>query len=146
MIKTIVKRDGREAEFDVVKISNAIYKAAEALGGTDHSMADELAEQVVDYVENCLGVERPGVEQLQDAVEKVLVDNGHTRTAKEFILYRAQRSRVREMNTELMKVYEDLTFKSAKDNNVKRENANIDGDTAMGTMLTVWKRGCKAFL
>ena len=82
-------------------------------------MADELAEQVVDYVENCLGVERPGVEQLQDAVEKVLVDNGHTRTAKEFILYRAQRSRVREMNTELMKVYEDLTFKSAKDNNVK---------------------------
>ena len=59
MIKTIVKRDGREAEFDVVKISNAIYKAAEALGGTDHSMADELAEQVVDYVENCLGVERP---------------------------------------------------------------------------------------
>lgn len=145
MIKTIVKRDGREAEFDVVKISNAIYKAAEALGGTDHSMADELAEQVVDYVENCLGVERPGVEQLQDAVEKVLVDNGHTRTAKEFILYRAQRSRVREMNTELMKVYEDLTFKSAKDNNVKRENANIDGDTAMGTMLRYGSEGAKRF-
>ena len=145
MIKTIVKRDGREAEFDVVKISNAIYKAAEALGGTDHSMADELAEQVVDYVENCLGVERPGVEQLQDAVERVLVDNGHTRTAKEFILYRAQRSRVREMNTELMKVYEDLTFKSAKDNNVKRENANIDGDTAMGTMLRYGSEGAKRF-
>ena len=49
------------------------------------------------------------------------------------------------MNTELMKVYEDLTFKSAKDNNVKRENANIDGDTAMGTMLRYGSEGAKRF-
>lgn len=145
MIKTIVKRDGREADFDVEKISNAIYKAARAIGGTDHDMAEELAERVVEYVENTLGIERPGVEQLQDAVEKILVDSGHTRTAKEFILYRDKRSRVREMNTNLMKVYEDLTFKSAKENNVKRENANIDGDTAMGTMLRYGSEGAKRF-
>ncbi|HIV85784.1 MAG TPA: anaerobic ribonucleoside triphosphate reductase [Candidatus Monoglobus merdigallinarum] len=145
MIKTIVKRDGREADFDVEKISTAIYKAAEAIGGSDHAMAEQLAAQVVDYVENTLGIEKPGVEQLQDVVEKILVDNGHARTAKEYILYRARRSRVREMNTKLMKVYEDLTFKSAKDNNVKRENANIDGDTAMGTMLRYGSEGAKRF-
>ncbi len=145
MIKTIVKRDGREAEFDITKISDAIYKAAEALGGSDRETAFELADQVVDYVENGLGLSKPGVEQIQDAVEKILVDNGHTRTAKEFILYRAQRSRVREMNTHLMRVYEDLTFKSAKDNDVKRENANIDGDTAMGTMLRYGSEGAKCF-
>ncbi len=145
MIKTIVKRDGREADFDITKISNAIFKAAEALGGSDRGTALELADQVVDYVENGLGLSKPGVEEIQDAVEKILVENGHTRTAKEFILYRAQRSRVREMNTQLMRVYEDLTFKAAKDNDVKRENANIDGDTAMGTMLRYGSEGAKCF-
>lgn len=145
MIKTIIKRDGREAKFDVEKISNAIYKAAEALGGSDKTMADELADSVVEYVENNLGIKKPDVEQLQDAVEKILVDSGHTRTAKEYILYRAKRSRIREMNTTLMKAYEELTFKSAKDNNAKRENANIDGDTAMGTMLRYGSEGAKRF-
>ena len=78
-------------------------------------------------------------------VEKVLIENGHSRTAKEYILYRAQRTRVREMNTKLMKVYEDLTFKSAAENDIKRENANIDGNTAMGTMLKYGSEGAKAF-
>ncbi len=67
------------------------------------------------------------------------------RTAKEYILYRAERTRVREMNTRLMKVYEGLTFQSAKDNDIKRENANIDGDTAMGTMLKYGSEGAKQF-
>ena len=75
------------------------------------------------------------MEEIQDAVERVLIENGHARTAKEFILYRAERSRVREMNTRLMKTYEDLTFKEAKDNDIKRENANIDGDTAYSPEL-----------
>lgn len=74
-----------------------------------------------------------------------MIENGHARTAKEFILYRAERTRHREMNTKLMKIYEDLTFKSAKDNDVKRENANIDGDTAMGTMLKYGSEGAKQF-
>ena len=82
---------------------------------------------------------------VQDTVEKMMIENGHARTAKEFILYRAERTRHREMNTKLMKIYEDLTFKSAKDNDVKRENANIDGDTAMGTMLKYGSEGAKQF-
>ena len=144
-IRTIIKRDGREVEFDINKISNAIFAAAEVLGGTDKEMAGELAKQVELYlVEDCHN-DTPSVEQIQDAVEKILIENGHARTAKEFILYRAERTRVRDMNTRLMKIYSDLTFKEAKDNDVKRENANIDGDTAMGTMLKYGSEGSKQF-
>lgn len=144
MIQKIVKRDGREVEFNIEKIANAIYKAAEAIGGKDYKTSLELANRVADYIEEG-GIKEPTVEQIQDAVEKVLIHEGHSRTAKEFILYRAQRTRIREMNTRLMKIYEDLTFKSAKDNDVKRENANIDGDTAMGTMLKYGSEGAKQF-
>lgn len=144
MIKTIVKRDGREVRFDIEKIASAIYRAAEAIGGKDYQTSMALATQVSDYIES-QDIERPTVEQIQDAVEHVLIEEGHSRTAKEFILYRSQRTRVREMNTRLMKVYEDLTFKPASENDVKRENANIDGDTAMGTMLKYGSEGAKQF-
>ena len=144
MIQKIVKRDGREAEFNVEKITNAIYKAAHAIGGNDYESAEKLAAKVMEYLE-AEDNDTPTVEHVQDTVEKILIENGHARTAKEFILYRAERTRVREMNTKLMKIYEDLTFKSAKDNDVKRENANIDGDTAMGTMLKYGSEGAKEF-
>ena len=144
MITKIVKRDGRSVDFDMEKITQAIFKAAQAIGGTDYESAKKLAESVCEYLEeNCNTT--PSVEQVQDTVEKILIENGHARTAKEFILYRAERTRVRDMNTKLMKIYEDLTFKSAKDNDVKRENANIDGDTAMGTMLKYGSEGAKQF-
>ncbi|MEI3479348.1 MAG: anaerobic ribonucleoside-triphosphate reductase [Bilophila sp.] len=90
-------------------------------------MLERLNEQFTDDI--------PDVEQVQDLVEKTLIKNGHARTAKAYILYRHQRTKVREMNTRLMTTIRDLTFKDAKDNDLKRENANIDGDTAMGTML-----------
>ncbi len=143
MITRITKRDGRSVDFDMEKITQAIYKAAQAIGGTDYDTAKTLAEKVCEIIEETS--ETPSVEQVQDTVEKVLIDNGHARTAKEFILYRAERTRVRDMNTKLMKIYEDLTFKAAKDNDVKRENANIDGDTAMGTMLKYGSEGAKQF-
>ena len=144
-IKYIIKRDGRKADFNIEKIANAIFKAAQVLGGSDRETALALAKKVETYlVEDCKNP-TPGVEQIQDAVEKIMIENGHARTAKEFILYRAERTRVRDMNTRLMKIYEDLTFKEAKDNDVKRENANIDGDTAMGTMLKYGSEGAKQF-
>ena len=145
MIKSIIKRDGRTVDFDIEKIVSAIYKAAEQLGGRDRVMAEELAQKVVDYIENELKTDTPAVETIQDAVEKVLIENGHARTAKEFIIYRAERNRVREMNTKLMKTYENLTFQDAVENDIKRENANIDGDTAMGTMLKYGSEGAKQF-
>ncbi len=146
MIQAIVKRDGRTVPFDKNKIVQAIFKAAKAIGGKDEDVAQDLADQVVRYLEReggegCV----PGVEHVQDVVEKMLIENGHARTAKEYILYRAERTRIREMNTKLMRIYEDLTFKSARDNDIKRENANIDGDTAMGTMLKYGSEGAKQF-
>ena len=145
MIQTIVKRDGRTVPFNIDKISNAIYKAAQSIGGHDFKASCDLAQKVVDYIESEQHSAPPTVEHIQDIVEKVLIEGGHTRTAKEYILYRAERTRVRDMNTKLMKIYEDLTFKAAKDNDVKRENANIDGDTAMGTMLKYGSEGAKQF-
>ncbi len=144
-IKSIIKRDGRTVEFNISKIAEAIYKAAEVLGGSDMETSTYLAKQVERYLLEKCHTDTPTVEQIQDAVEKILIENGHARTAKEFILYRAERTRVRNMNSKLMKVYEDLTFKDAKDNDVKRENANIDGNTAMGTMLKYGSEGAKEF-
>ena len=144
MIKTIIKRDGRTVEFDLEKIAQAIFSAAQAMGGDNYDQAHALAQQVEELLESS-GIEAPTVEQVQDTVEKVLIENGHSQTAKSYILYRAERTRIREMNTSLMKIYEDLTFKNAAENDIKRENANIDGDTAMGTMLKYGSEGAKAF-
>ncbi|MCL2517125.1 MAG: anaerobic ribonucleoside triphosphate reductase [Oscillospiraceae bacterium] len=148
MILKIIKRDGREAPFNIEKIANAIFKAAQALGGKDYEKSMELACEVAERLEvECKerGGIIPNVEQIQDMVERVLIENGHAMTAKEFILYRAERTRIREMNTKLMKLYEDLTFQDSEECEVKRENANIDGDTAMGTMLKYGSEGAKQF-
>lgn len=145
MIQQIIKRDGRHAPFEIEKIAAAIFGAAQASGGQDYEMARSLAEQVEKVLEQSAGDQIPTVEQIQDTVEKVLIESGHARTAKKYILYRNERTRVREMNTRLMKVYEDLTFQSSLENDVKRENANIDGDTAMGTMLKYGSEGAKQF-
>lgn len=147
MITKIQKRDGRQMAFNVEKIAEAIYKAALAVGGKDYDSALSLAEEVCRVLDEKVASEGgiPTVEEVQDTVEKVLVEKGHAKTAKAYILYRANRTRVREMNTSLMKTYEDLTFKSARDCDIKRENANIDGDTAMGTMLKYGSEGAKQF-
>lgn len=145
MITKIQKRDGRIVTFNIEKIANAIYKAAESMGGSDYDEALEIAGRVCDYIEGSEKNKIPSVEEIQDAVEKILIEEGHASTAKAYILYRANRTRVREMNTKIMKIYEDLTFTSAKDSDVKRENANIDGDTAMGTMLKYGSCGAKEF-
>lgn len=144
MITRIKKRDGRIVTFNVEKIANAIFKAAESVGGTNYDQALEIAGRVCDMIE-ATGNKIPSVEEIQDAVEKVLIEEGHASTAKAYILYRSDRTRAREMNTKLMKTFEDLTFSAAKDSDIKRENANIDGDTAMGTMLKYGSCGAKEF-
>lgn len=145
MINQIIKRDGRIVPFDSEKVANAIFSAAKSLNGKDYEMSKALASDVVHYLENFERNFCPTVEHVQDVVERVLIKNGHARTAKEYILHRAERTRVREMNTKLMKIYGDLTFKLARESDVKRENANIDSDTAMGTMLKYGSEGAKQF-
>ncbi len=146
MITSIQKRDGRTAVFNIGKISAAIEKAFEATHvRCEEGVALSLAQDVEKKVEEKVGENTPTVEQIQDCVEQVLLDHGYIRTAKAYILYRAERTRCREMNTRLMRTYDDITFKDAKDSNVKRENANIDGDTAMGMMLKYGSEGAKQF-
>ena len=145
MITMIIKRDGRKVPFNVEKIAKAIYKAAVAVGGKDYEEAEELATKVCKYVEKTQNEECPTVEKIQDAVEHVLIEEGHAATAKAYILYRSERTKQREMNSDIMKTYEQLTFQDAKDSDVKRENANINADTAMGTMLKYGSEGAKKF-
>ena len=144
-LSKIRKRDGRLAEFNEDKIAEAIDKAFQA---TYKPGKEEEARRLADEVLSILEVEgecQPDVEHIQDLVERVLMDNGYIQTAKAYILYREERSRAREMNTRLMKTYEDITFSAARDSDIKRENANIDGDTAMGSMLKFGSEGAKQF-
>jgi len=98
MIEKVRKRDGRIVPFDKTKIAEAIWKAAQAVGGKDKELAYKLADKVVEYLEKQLKPgEIPHVEQIQDAVEKILVENGHYKTAKAYILYRALHNQIREL-------------------------------------------------
>ena len=145
MITKITKRDGREAPFNLEKIAEAIFKAATAAGETDYATSLRMAERVAEILDSNPQKRIPGVEEIQDIVEKVLIDEGFALTAKKYILYRAERTRIREMNTRLMKTYEEITHASSKDSNMKRDNANIDGDTSMGTMLKYGAEGAKIY-
>jgi anaerobic ribonucleoside-triphosphate reductase len=141
----IRKRDGRDVPFCEEKIQEAINKAFAATykPGSEEA-ARRLTAEVVSRLER-EGKATPGVEHIQDVVEQVLIDNGYIQTARAYILYRSERTRAREMNTRLMKIYEDITFSDAADSDIKRENANIDGDTAMGSMLKFGSEGAKQF-
>ena len=146
-ILNIRKRDGREVPFDRDKIEHAIFAAFKASGSAKgHETSAILAERVVQEMENDENISgTPTVEQVQDTVERVLIEKGFVRSAKAYILYRAERSRIREMNTRLMRTFEDIVFKDAIDSDIKRENANINGDTAMGSMLKFGSEGAKQF-
>ncbi|GHV24762.1 anaerobic ribonucleoside triphosphate reductase [Spirochaetia bacterium] len=143
----ILKRDGREAPFNIEKITNAIYKAGMATGASpmEWEQAMALSERAVSRLEAAYKGRVPAVEEIQDTVEQVMIESGLSAAAKKFILYRAERTRIREMNTRLMRTYEELTAKDAKDTDLKRENANIDGNTAMGHMLRYGSEGAKQF-
>jgi uridine kinase len=96
-ITHVVKRTGAVVPFNRDRITNAIYRAAVAVGGRDRALAEQLANQVVEVMEQtCPPHHRPTVEDIQDVVEKVLIENGHARTAKAYILYRNERARRRQ--------------------------------------------------
>ncbi|MFH1100475.1 MAG: ribonucleoside triphosphate reductase [Methanobacteriota archaeon] len=98
MIRKIIKRDGKIADFNPIKITEAIWKAAQAVGGKDYKKAIEIADKVVTYLEkNLKRGEIPTVEQVQDIVEKILIEDGHAKTAKAYILYRKQHQDMREI-------------------------------------------------
>lgn len=95
-MQQVRKRDGELVEFDKEKIAGAIYKAAQSVGGRDRSEAERLADDVVKALEKQLPEGKiPSVEEIQDTVEKVLVENGHAKTVKAYILYRQKRAEIR---------------------------------------------------
>jgi len=104
--KKIIKRDGRVVDFDQERIINAIYKAAVAIGGQDRMQACRLANQVTAIISKKFTDELPTVEDVQDIVEKVLIENGHARTAKAYILYRQQHKEWRDFRNFLVNVQE----------------------------------------
>ena len=145
MIKSIIKRDGRVVLYDEGKIASAILKAMEAAQEGDASQAAAVANAVEAALEERCGAQPPQIEQIQDEVESQLMQMGFDNAAKKYILYRASRTRVREMNTRLMKVFDELTHADATASDMKRSNANIAGDTPMGTMLQYGSEAAKDY-
>ncbi|MDO4261359.1 MAG: anaerobic ribonucleoside triphosphate reductase [Eubacteriales bacterium] len=141
----IKKRNGAPVPFDVKKIREAIRKA------NDAAMVEAIApfqfEKLVDEVVEAIPAgQTPNVEQIQDLVEEKLIENGFAKTAKAYILYRAEHTKVRKTEADLVNIYRELTFTSAADADIKRENANIDADTSMGTMLKYGSEGANYFV
>ncbi|CBL04185.1 MAG: anaerobic ribonucleoside triphosphate reductase [Gordonibacter pamelaeae] len=146
MVTTIIKRDGRTAEFNEGKIAEAVERAFQACGAMqDRTAAEDIARKVVEKLESGAIEGVPTVEGVQDLVEETLIESGFVQTAKSYILYRAERSRARDVNSRLIQTLKDITFSKASDSDMKRENANIDADTAMGTMLKYGSESAKQF-
>ena len=145
MAKKIRKRNGAIVDFDAGKIRNAILKANRAVKG--EPMAAKVLDRLTREVAGRFaGEEVPTVEQVQDVVEQRLIAADFAKTAKAYILYRAEHAKIRQAEGDLMDIYRQLTFRDAKDVDLKRENANIDADTAMGTMLKYGSEGSKYFV
>jgi ribonucleoside-triphosphate reductase len=146
MPTAIIKRDGRTTEFNAEKIAAAVEKAFQACAAMqDRAVADEIAQKVAKKIDNGAIEGTPTVEGVQDLVEETLIESGFVQTAKAYILYRAERNRVRDVNSRLIKTLKDITFSKAADSDMKRENANINADTAMGTMLKYGSESAKQF-
>ena len=146
MFSLIIKRDGRKVPYDIHKIEVAIQKAMEAGGRQECAVAAKtLAQKVEQRLLDHFSKDEPGVEDIQDIVETILMENGYPLIAKKYILYRAERTRARERNTNLMRAYDEITFADAADSDMKRDNANIDGNTAMGSMLKYGSEGAKDY-
>lgn len=145
MILSIIKRDGRTVLYEQQKIATAILKALAEVGEDNPIEADRLAELVHHTVENELNGGTPTVEQIQDRVERVLMASGHDEAAKHYILYRADRTRIREARTTLMKSIDEIVHADARLCDAKRDNANVDGNTSMGSMLQMGTSAAKAY-
>ena len=145
MAKKIRKRNGAVVDFDAGKIRNAILKANCAV--KDEPMPKKVLDRLTQEVAGRFAGEKvPTVEQVQDVVEQRLIAADFAKTAKAYILYRAEHAKIRQAEGDLMDIYRQLTFRDAKDVDLKRENANIDADTAMGTMLKYGSEGSKYFV
>ena len=145
MIQSIRKRDGRVVLYDQTKIASAILRALEAAREGNAADAARVANDVEKALERAFPTQAPDIESIQNMVEKQLMNHGFEEAAKAYILHRATRTRAREANTSLMKTIDEITHIDARISDMKRDNANIDGNTAMGSMLQIGSAGAKAY-
>ncbi|MDO5480996.1 MAG: anaerobic ribonucleoside triphosphate reductase [Candidatus Saccharibacteria bacterium] len=147
MFTKIKKRDGNIVSFKKEKITDAIAGAGADTGEFKRARAEQLADKVEKELQENVMDRIPSVEQVQDTVERVLMESSFKRTAKAYITYRQDRSKTREAKTDLMKAYRTIAVVDATDDhtNVKRENGNIDDNSAMGKMLRFGSEGAKVF-
>lgn len=125
----IQKRDGSLEQFDIDKIKNAVLKAFNSVNSSIdvHDYSRVFDEKIFSDLKT--------VEEIQDKVEQVLMENGYYDVAKSYILYRKHRENIRNSKTHLTKTFNDMLNVNATDNDLMRENANIDGNAPMGLML-----------
>ena len=145
MIQSIIKRDGRVVLYEQNKIASAILRALEASHEGNAADAARVANDVQRELESRFKDQSPNIEAIQDTVERQLMNHGFSAAAKAYILYRANRTRAREANTSLMRTIDEITNIDARVSDMKRDNANIDGNTAMGSMLQIGSAGAKAY-
>ncbi len=145
MIQSIIKRDGRVVLYEQSKIAAAVLRALEVSGDGNAADAARVANDVQHELERRFATQSPNIEAIQDTVERQLMNHGFNAAAKAYILYRANRTRAREANTSLMKTIDEITNIDARVSDMKRDNANIDGNTAMGSMLQIGSAGAKAY-
>lgn len=139
MFTQIRKRDGRISNFSKDKITRAIFLAAQEVGGSDFEKAEMLSDKVISYMLGSLNLnDIPDVEFVQDCVEKVLIENGHARTAKAYILYRDKRTRHRDAKSDLMDVVREILVETS------RENANISNSPS-AKMLQIASAASKQY-
>ena len=125
-ITKIRKRDGRIVPFDKNKMSTAIFKAANSVGGKDRALADRLAERVARQLEERYSGKVPTVEEIQDMVEKVLVEDGHYKTAKAYILYRDHHAKIRDLSANLIDTKNTINEYLERSDWRVKENSNED--------------------
>ena len=146
MFKKIKKRDGKIVNFNPDKIADAIAKAGLQTEEFKADRARALADKVLKRAEETIKTRTPSVEQIQDIVEEVLMESSFKKTAREYIRFRQERSRIREAKSDLMNIYKTISHADAsEDSDVKRSNANVDGNSAMGKMLQFGAEGSKVF-
>lgn len=146
MFKKIEKRDGKIVNFNPEKITEAITKAGIATGEFKEDRAKALTKKVIERAEKDIKKRTPSVEQLQDIVEQVLMESSFKKTAKAYITYRQERNSIRDAKSNLMNIYKTISIADAsEDSDVKRGNANVDGNSAMGKMLQFGAEGSKVF-
>lgn len=145
MFTDVQKRDGRIVPYNIEKIASAIEKAMKAAGRNEQGESIRLARLVEERLMKKYEGKTPDIESIQDCVEEILMENGYAFVARKYILYRSERSLARERNSNLMRIYDELTNKAANLSDIKRDNANIDGDTAMGVMLKYGSEGAKDY-